>query len=296
MKCFYHNDLDGKCSAAVVARFEKNYSSIDYFEVDYRNNLPLDCVANGEKVYIVDYAISKASAWQLDCLINEKNCDIVWIDHHTTSVNLENQAGFTWLSSIGGIRSEEFSGAALTYMYLYSAGIDSIPYAVKLVSDYDRWEFKHDPDTTLFKIGIDCVPHDALDGIWLDLLSDIDEDASGRSPVLLSLLEKGQTIKDYIDIENTYHRNSYAYETMVGGVKCLAINRKSNSWIFGEKYGDYPLVMVYAFDGVLWNFTIYSADTNIDCSKIAESYGGGGHTGAAGFTLDNMPFLKESGS
>ena len=31
---------------------------------------------------------------------------------------------------------------------------------------------------------------------------------------------------------------------------------------------------------------------NIFCNKIAEKYGGGGHKGAAGFRLEDMPFKK----
>jgi nanoRNase/pAp phosphatase (c-di-AMP/oligoRNAs hydrolase) len=50
--------------------------------------------------------------------------------------------------------------------------------------------------------------------------------------------------------------------------------------------------MVYAFNGEKWSYSIFSGDKAVDCSKIAESYGGGGHLSAAGFTLDDMPFAK----
>ena len=35
MKCFYHNDLDGHCAGSLVARYENNYNTEDFYEVDY---------------------------------------------------------------------------------------------------------------------------------------------------------------------------------------------------------------------------------------------------------------------
>ena len=59
---------------------------------------------------------------------------------------------------------------------------------------------------------------------------------------------------------------------------------KSNSLIFGEDiYNTYPICVVFAYDGEYYEYTLYSSDKNVDCSKIAEKFGGGGHKGAAGF-------------
>lgn len=51
MKCFYHNDMDGRCAAALVAHYTGNRNTENYFEVDYRNPLPIDVVKGGETVY-----------------------------------------------------------------------------------------------------------------------------------------------------------------------------------------------------------------------------------------------------
>jgi len=48
--------------------------------------------------------------------------------------------------------------------------------------------------------------------------------------------------------------------------------------------------MVWVFDGKKYSYSIFSSNPNIDCSKIAESYGGGGHKGAAGFSSDELLF------
>ena len=40
-----------------------------------------------------------------------------------------------------------------------------------------------------------------------------------------------------------------------------------------------------------WRCSIYSDNPDIDCSVYAQSYGGGGHKGAAGFQAETLPFI-----
>ena len=50
--------------------------------------------------------------------------------------------------------------------------------------------------------------------------------------------------------------------------------------------------MVWAFNGEKYSYTLYSNDKNVDCSKIAEKYGGGGGRGASGFSSNELLFKK----
>jgi len=254
--------------------------------------LPLDDLRPDETVYLVDYSFKKDTVWQLAKILSMTN-DVIWIDHHTSSLNLENEMeyiGTTETKSIKGIRKDKISGMALTYMYLYNCEFDDLPYYVKLISDYDCWLYKYDPDTTYFKLGVETMPYDALDNVWKNLLYDIDNSIFSEHDYLDSIIETGKTIKTYIDADNTQYRNQWAYESIIGGYKAIVINRKSNSWIFGEKYNQYPVVCVWAFNGTKYSYSIFSGDSTVDCSKIAESYGGGGHLGAAGFSSDELLF------
>lgn len=292
MKCFYHNDLDGRCAGAIVAQYTGNYNPENYFEVDYVMELPIDKVSDGELVFFVDYSFKENTIHVLDNLIS-RNCDVVWIDHHTSSINLQEQ--HKELKLINGIRQEGISGAGLTYMYCHNKSFDEIPYYVKLVSDYDCWQYKYEPDTTYFKLGIETEPYDALDKVWTKLA---DQDYLYRlcggfiEKVPMSQTKTGKIIKQYIDQNNKYYREHFAYETEIEGLKCLVVNKKTNSWVFGEKYNDYPIVMVWAFNGEKYTYSIFSSNPNVDCSKIAEKYGGGGHKGAAGFSSDELLFKK----
>lgn len=289
MKCFYHNDLDGRCAGSIVAQYRNDYNPDDFFEVDYVMKLPLDKIADGEEVWFVDYSFKKDTKWILFSL-QSRGCNVIWIDHHTSSINLEED--IKELKQIKGIRQDGISGAALTYMYCYKKDFIDIPYYVKLVSDYDCWQYKYEPDTTYFKIGMETVDFDALDEVWILLNEDVRATGWIESLTITDLIKKGELIKGFIDNDNTYYREHFAYESEIAGYKCLVVNKKTNSWVFGEKYSEYPLVMVWVFDGSKFTYSIFSSNKDIDCSKIAESYGGGGHKGAAGFSSTELLFKK----
>ena len=62
MKCFYHNDADGKCagfwvrfSADLTKRSESYY---EFIETSYERPFPIDSIVPNEQIYIVDYSIS----------------------------------------------------------------------------------------------------------------------------------------------------------------------------------------------------------------------------------------------
>lgn len=284
MKCFYHNDLDGRCAGSIVAQYRNNFNKEDFFEVDYTMTLPLDKINDGEEVWFVDYSFKEETKVILLSL-QDRGCNVIWIDHHTSSINLQNEN--PEFKAIKGIRQEGISGAGLTYMYCYNKEFNDIPYYVKLVSDYDCWQYKYEPDTTYFKIGAESKNFDALDMIWISLFQHRLGDYN-----LDNLISIGKIIKTYIDADNTYYREHFSYESEIAGHKCLVVNKKSNSWIFGEKYNEYPLVMVWVFNGSEYIYSIFSSNKDIDCSKIAESYGGGGHKGAAGFASKELLFKK----
>lgn len=283
MKCFYHNDLDGHCAGALVRMYmdddNEHYTSDDFIESDYRS-LKIDGVEPGEEVIFVDYSFTETTEHYLRKLI-DMSCDIIWIDHHISSINLckENPD----FDALEGIRSEKYSGAALTYMYLYNVDYEMIPEYVKLVSDYDTWKLDR-PEPALFKLGMDAQDNDVDSNIW-DQLSNL-------SYVQDDIIEDGKIIKRYLDLDLKSYRESYGFEaTTQDGDIVYVVNRKSNSWIFGELIDKYVAVVSYVFDGTQYVYSVFSSDPNFDCSEFAETYGGGGHKGAAGFTSKHLVFV-----
>ena len=285
MKCFSHNDLDGRGARALVAQYENNYNEEDYFEVDYVQELPLDKILKDEKVYFVDYSFSKNTYHVLlEILKITKN--VIWIDHHQSSIDLIDE--YPELESIEGIvRNNNISGAGLTWMYFNKKDdLSEAPEFVKLISDYDCWILSN-KDAMFFKLGMDALPNKNVnDEVWSILLSDSLED---------DLIKMGKTISLYMENDNREYCEKYSFETKLPGFdyKVLACNRKSNSLLFGDKINDYDIVCPFVYDGNKYTYSLFTNKDNIDCRKIAESFGGGGHKQAAGFSNDNLIFHIE---
>lgn len=284
MKCFYHNDMDGKCAGSIVARFTGNYNKEDYIMYDYSAPYPTELIEDGETVYFVDLSFSSNSIDKLEEILHKKNCKLIWCDHHTSS--MEVLRGNPEYNKIPGIRKEGISGAALTWMYFKSCSFEEIPKFVKYVSDFDCWKFSYS-DTMFFKYGLESTEYDALDIIWNQLVRD-----GSQHTLLNQMIEKGKAIDAYVTREYALYKEKYAYEGKIDGYKCLIVNRSCNSLIFGDSINDYPIVAIWAYDGKKYKYSLYSTHKDVDCSKIAEKFGGGGHKGAAGFVSDKLVFNK----
>lgn len=125
MKCFYHNDMDGKCAGSIVARVTGNYNAKDYIMYNYDGEIPTELIEDGETVYFVDLSFSVNTVDKLKEIVETKHCDLIWCDHHSSSMDI--LAKYPEFSSIKGIRKEGISGAGLTWMYLMGCDFDDIP-------------------------------------------------------------------------------------------------------------------------------------------------------------------------
>lgn len=282
MKCFYHNDIDGKCAGSIVARVTGNYDKKDYIMYDYESPIPTELIEDGETVYFVDLSFSVNSVDKLKEIVEKKGCELIWCDHHSSSMDILSK--YPEFNKIKGIRKEGISGAALTWMYLYKCGFEDVPKFIQLISDFDCWLFKF-KDTMYFKYGLEAVDYDALDIVWNKLVRDKDQHT-----LLDQMIQDGKVIDAYVTKEYELYREKYAYEGTLNGYKCLVVNRSCNSLIFGDLINKYPIVAIWAYNGKNYKYSLYTTNPDVDCSKIAEQFGGGGHKKAAGFVSDKMVF------
>lgn len=285
MKVFHHNDMDGICSAVVVLETLGKREDVELFSINYESDVEekFNYAQEQEKVVIVDYSFTNNTCHILQNLIDKK-CDILWIDHHDSSIKLEIE--HPEFKVLRGIRSKDYSGAALTYMFIKDCEYKEVPFFIKLISDYDTFQGKLKPDSDNFKLYYDSQQDKIKYLTEQLLLKDINTNS------IYDDIRTGNKIKCYVDQENKSYRNSFGFETEIEGIKAYAINRMSNSWIFGEKYNEYPITCVFAFNGKEYQYTLFSSDPSIDCSKIANKFGGGGHKGAAGFRSKENIFAK----
>lgn len=287
MKCVYHNDMDGRCAGSLVAYFTGNRNPDDYIEADYKD-FPIDKINPRETVYIVDYSFTKHTVHHLYKMVYEMHCDVIWIDHHASSIKLPFTGDYKWVIRVKGLRCQDLSGAGLVYAYFMGIPCDQpelLPKYIQYVDDYDRWIYRLGEDSTYFKLGLETIEFDALDNVWEELRT-----CPEKADALIAL---GAIIKQYIDRDNAEYLKNFGYASTLAGLDCYVVNRKTNSWIFADKIMDYPVVSVFAFDGEWFHYSLYSTDPDIDCSKIAEQFGGGGHPGAAGFKSKELIFKKK---
>jgi oligoribonuclease NrnB/cAMP/cGMP phosphodiesterase (DHH superfamily) len=266
MVCFHHTDNDGFCSFYIVKRKHPDITGIP---VDYSRPFPYDKITKDEPVIVVDYSFDSMES--LNKLF-EITSDVIWIDHHVSSLNLG-------LVNIRGPRVNGIPAACyLCWQYFFPK--ESMPEVVELVSDYDTWQFKFGDSTQFFAKGL--MLYQGEDDIWEDLLNDIGGDLIAR------ITEEGKIIMKYQSLYYQILLKNASFETVFEGHDAIACNAcKINMEVF-KHAPKKDLKIVFFYDGKNYNVSLYSE--KVDCEQIAKKYGGGGHAGAAGFKVKELPF------
>ena len=314
MICFYHNDLDGRCSAAIVHMWlgiktlpydAQHIPACAFIEMDYAKPIPWDQIHPGEQVWIVDFSFSVADMQKLFTITQ----DVTWIDHHVTAIEKFKD----WPGKIRGIRQGGTAACVLTWKYMHwwtargegeenfgngcSEGLE-VPRAVAMIGDYDAW-LHQIPDSTAFYEGCKMLNTSEIGSSdWWDLLVGEGAHTDGNGNPLPKLdicgpvIAAGKAAIKYRDAYCLDMCNSYGFETEIDGVKCYFANiYKFGSLGFGDRMKQYPVCAAGAFDGKKWTISLYS--TTVDVSLICKNHGGGGHKGAAGFVSEAFPFVRK---
>ena len=273
MKCYHHNDADGRCAAAIVWKyFEKNYEyQPEFIEVDYKDEIKIDEIEEDELIYVVDFSFKP----EVMNKIIEKTTNVIWIDHHKTAIEYE------YKKELNGTRDTKYAGCELTWQYLFPE--ITMPRAVELIGDYDRWAFKLDPETSPFHEGLKLHATHPRCAIWPLLFETME--------TVDRVIDDGETCIKYRDNYCEEMRKSNGYSVSFGGHLCYVLNVYGfGSPAFGEIFDrpDVPVCISYIYDGC--NYTVGLYSKTVDVSKIAKKHGGGGHTGAAGFVCRELPF------
>ncbi|EKQ56803.1 MULTISPECIES: DHHA1 domain-containing protein [unclassified Clostridium] len=291
MKCFYHNDSDGKCSGFWIHKslmITDSYAK-EFIEIDYRTKFPMKSIYPNEQVYIVDFSISPDDMIELLKITK----DVTWIDHHKTSI--EKYKDFE--PEIRGVRYDGVAGCMLTYCYLNHMTqkgqkniipfnllmTEAAPMFTKLIADWDVWKFDFGDNTRYFQIAFDAYDFSPSSKNWLKFFKKVNFEQEMIHEGVVMAKYRDSWAKEYIKM---------GFDTIFEGHKCFAVNLgMANSDYFKSiKQGKYEIFMLFSFDGDLFKISMYS--DSVDVSKIAIKYGGGGHKGASGFQCKELPFKK----
>jgi len=300
MKCFYHDDLDGRCAAfwvhqnAGVHVEPDGQTRIEFLPINYKDPFPMGSIQYGEQVWIVDYSIQPDEMRTLLSITD----DVTWIDHHKTAI--EKYADFDL--AIRGVRHDGIAACVLTFVYLHHmtargngdispfdksmlSSKPVVPMFTLYIGDRDVWEWKYGEETRNFYAGFMLEDTTPQSDMWGKAIQ-ADPDTSNWQEIG----SKVEAAKRRTDAE---FLATFGFETEFEGHKAIACNQgRTSSDLFASVKGKYSLMIPFVFDGTQYTVSLYS--TEIDVSEIAKKYGGGGHLKAAGFQCLTLPFAAIS--
>jgi len=298
-------DYDGLFSREVARKFlppDTQFIGWDFGD-------PLICLDGFEGTcYIIDLSP--------DCLKSPywEGKDIIWIDHHKSSIE-------KWPKDIPGYRIDGVAACRLAWQwfclkdkswkegdgatppnpnkgfYVLPTKEDFVnrevcePLAVRLAGEYDVWDHR-DPRDVPFQFGLDTeIDHNDLMFEWL-LKPEADI-------YVQQILAQGKCAMACYKRRDSEVMKGRSFVTQFEGLKFLCLNvARCNSQTFDAR--DIPetghdALMAFFWNGKGWTVSLYHAkhNTSIDLSLIAVKYGGGGHRGACGFRVGNLPGISE---
>lgn len=284
MKCFYHNDLDGKAAAYLISSLFKKPE--DFIEINYDIPFPFEEIEPNETVYIVDYSIEPKEMDRLRGITE----NVVWVDHHKTAIEKYKD----YPHEIDGIRYDGIAGCVLTWLYLmnvkpemWESEAEDAPYQIRLIGDRDIWAWKYGNETLWFCSGAELYDLHPLSNDWNTIIENHER-----------IMQEGKTVERYKVQRNKEYLKEFGYVTEFEGMKAWVVNiGQVDSKIFDSVDPDYktPLYIMYADAGDFYKVSLRSPeDSTVDVSQIAQKYGGGGHFHAAGFNCEVLPWKPEN--
>ena len=216
--CYFHSrDLDGCCSGAIV---KKKYPDCELYGIDYGEEFPWNKAKEYPLAFMVDFSLPIEDMAKLN-----KITELVWIDHHISAIkdydkhlDLMEEYELNEKTEIQGIREVGKAGCELTWEYLFSD--KKTPEAVRLLGSYDTWRYvnsgkEEDIDVLPFQMGARMEDLEPASEMWDVLLISNDLQATFH---INQLTEKGKTILDYQDSQNTMTCKSNAFEVNFEGL------------------------------------------------------------------------------
>ena len=289
--CFYHSsDLDGHCSGAIV---KYKFPQAQMHSINYGQQFPLEKIdLKEDTVIFVDFCMQPIS--EIVKLFKALGDRLIIIDHHVSTIrDLKTEK---LCEKISGICVVGLAGCELTWQYFFPE--TETPECVRLLGRYDVWDHT-DSNVLPFQMGMrmnNTWPDSKNMAIWEEYF---DDDFTSHDSIIMQTIEKGKTILEYQKQENEKYAKSCAMEIEFEGFKTIAINKLlTNSQIFNSVWDEskYDLMITFGIRANgMWTMSFYTTKSEIDCSQIAKSFGGGGHAGAAGCNFKTLPpeFIKQ---
>jgi len=277
--CFYHAGCPDGFGAAWSVHAAWGQSARFVARGHDDRFVPADC--EDAVVAFVDIAPARDELLELA----EIAAQVVILDHHVTArdrlasdpglVNALEAEGHELHFDLG------HSGAVLAWRYFWPN--EEVPDLLRYVEDQDLWNWSL-PDSEAVNAALASYPREF--DVWTRLAEgSIDRLAEQGEPILRS---------NRIEIAR---RLEHARPVALGTRRIEAVNASNNRSRLGHvlaeraRFGE-AIGLVYRVEGAEVFATLYSIG-DLDVSKIALEFGGGGHRNAAGFHLSLKRWTEE---
>lgn len=277
MLTIYHiADHDGKGSAAIVRSL---YPETVLMGLNHDMEIPYDEIRKHDKIVVCDIALPLDFMFELS-----QTKDFTWIDHHLSVIKEYDEAIKNGKPEIKGLRRVGTAAICLTWEYFYPD--KEIPEGIKLIGLNDLFMLE-DKRVRPFEYAIQSQGiNRPQDEIWKRLINnEVDIKAT---------VEKGKAILSWIKARNYRMVRFLAFESSYMGYKCICANMPQG---YSEFFDSLPerekydvMINFYMNKKNFWNLSFYTEKDNVDVSKIAATFGGGGHQKASGASsLKKLP-------
>ncbi|MBO7556665.1 MAG: hypothetical protein J6T72_04645 [Alphaproteobacteria bacterium] len=281
--CIYHiADHDGKGSGAVV---KSVYPEAEFLGLNHDMDIPYEKIEEYERVVVCDFALPVDYMFEMS-----KKKDFVWIDHHVSVIEEYERKLLKGETPIKGLRKVGTAAMELCWRYFYPQ--KEVPLGVVLLAKNDLFDLR-DERVRPFEYAMQSLGVNApQDEVWQKLFKgelDIDK-----------MVEEGKRILAWINVRNYRLVRGMAFESEIDGLKCICANMPQGYSSFFDSVPERDkydvMINFYMNKRRKWNLSFYSDKADVDVSKLAAKFGGGGHKGAAGASaLDELPdFLRKN--
>jgi len=284
---YHKDDLDGLCSAAILLH---EMPEIELYGMTYGDKVPWDLI-KGREVYMCDFSLDSMEDMWRTVEVSEF---FVWIDHHVSAIKrYEEKVQDVDRPFIFGKREIGKSGCELTWEFFHPD--EEIPEFIELLGAYDTWrnadKIRWNDCIVPFEYGMLSNVTTPSSLIWKALFFEPD-----ASRLINNIMEKGRVIVAYNKQADAAYAEDYSYEADFEGLRAICINSTKHSSLVLESVYDpakHDIMVVYTQLSSGYRVSLYATKPEVDCSKIAVKYGGGGHAPASGFATSVLPFQGE---
>lgn len=303
IKLFSHNDLDG-IGCAILAKISFSDVDVEYCNYDDVDDKIMQCdYSKYDQVFITDISVNEETAKFLNKVNNEElnqNCEIQLLDHHQTALWL-NEYSWAMIKVFyekGWEEDKKASGVTLFADYLIENDkIISSEYSiydfVETIRRYDTWEW-----ATKF--------NDEEPKKWNDLLKIMGKEKFINK--IVSMLNKGyfllnETDELLLELEQekigryVEKKEEYMFEKEVMGYKLGIVFAEQYISELGNKLHERNKHLdAIAMINPNYAVSYRTIKDDVDVSKIASKFGGGGHPNSSGNPIDEEDkerFIKQ---